>query len=282
MSLTRLKQLFSSGMRRAAMLPLQMLPPPVRARALEDLGSGMIEHVRVRDSLITFDVSTPLLQQRAHTVLSKEPDTIAWIDGFTDEAVFWDVGANVGVFSLYAALRPGLRVLAFEPSAANYQVLCRNIQLNRRHPNLDAYCLALSGVTRLGVLNLSSAATGGAVNEFGDAGHASRYSETPSDVIQQGMIGFTIDEFVQRFMPPFPHHLKIDVDGLELPILQGAERTLADPRLRSVLVELNLNDNAEHDAAVRLLSDVGLRLASTGRTQSASGLEGANHIFVRA
>ncbi len=264
------------------MLPLQMLPPPVRARALEDLGSGMIEHVRVRDSLITFDVSTPLLQQRAHSMLSKEPDTIAWIDGFTDEAVFWDVGANVGVFSLYAALRPGLRVLAFEPSAANYQVLCRNIQLNRRHPNLDAYCLALSGVTRLGVLNLSSAATGGAVNEFGDAGHASRYSETPSDVIQQGMIGFTIDEFVQRFMPPFPHHLKIDVDGLELPILQGAERTLADPRLRSVLVELNLNDNAEHDATVRLLSDVGLRLASTGRTQSASGLEGANHIFVRA
>ena len=34
-----------------------------------------------------------------------------------DGSCFWDIGANVGLFSLYAALRPKIDVLAFEPSS---------------------------------------------------------------------------------------------------------------------------------------------------------------------
>ena len=39
---------------------------------------------------------------RANTLLTKEKNTIAWIDSL-EEGVFWDIGANVGVFTLYAA-----------------------------------------------------------------------------------------------------------------------------------------------------------------------------------
>jgi hypothetical protein len=42
---------------------------------------------------------------RAETLLTKEPETIEWIETFNEESVFWDVGANIGVYSLYAAAR---------------------------------------------------------------------------------------------------------------------------------------------------------------------------------
>ncbi|MBW1804027.1 MAG: hypothetical protein JRJ85_25250, partial [Deltaproteobacteria bacterium] len=46
---------------------------------------------------------TPLM--RAECFHTKEHENLDWIDTFSEDSVFWDVGANVGVFSLYAALR---------------------------------------------------------------------------------------------------------------------------------------------------------------------------------
>ena len=42
------------------------------------------------------------------------------------DAVLWDIGADIGSYALYAAKR-GVRVLAFEPSAATLYALTRNI-----------------------------------------------------------------------------------------------------------------------------------------------------------
>ena len=67
---------------------------------------------------------------RARTLFTKEPETIAWLNSFAPNDVFWDIGANVGVYSLYAALK-GNKVWAFEPAPGNYYILSRNIELNK-------------------------------------------------------------------------------------------------------------------------------------------------------
>src|SRR5271166_5591098 len=64
---------------------------------------------------------------------SREPETLAWIDAFVTPCVFWDIGANIGAYSLYAALRPDITILAFEPAAASYMALCENVAANGRH-----------------------------------------------------------------------------------------------------------------------------------------------------
>ena len=217
---------------------------------------------------------------RADNLLTKEPDMIQWIDGFPKDAVLWDIGANVGVFSLYAAAKTGCPVLAFEPAAANFHVLARNIALNGLADRISAYCLALSRDTCLGVLNLASEAMGASLSQFGAAGDKSPWHSGPI-ASSHGMLGFTIDRFIELFDPPFPRHIKIDVDGLELPILEGASQTLRNDRLQSVMLELSLIHDHERQHGIRMMEEAGLRLVSCGEPQSFNGEVSANHCFSR-
>jgi FkbM family methyltransferase len=279
-----LKRVQSVGLRvirAAASLPLQALGQTECGRALEQLSAGMITTVNLPEGSLRFATSNPLLLARASSLLSKEPDTISWIDGFDATDVFWDVGANVGVFTLYAARRRNVRVLAFEPSADNYAVLSRNVELNALANRILSYCIALAGRTELGVLNSPSRQMGASLHQFGKPGETSRYWDGGGNICAQGMIGYTIDDFIRQFDPPFPSRLKLDVDGIEWPILQGAKNTLRDRRLRSVMAELPLSDDAERGRAVEWLSDAGLKLINRGEVQVAGDEAAANHFFER-
>src|SRR5262245_39234556 len=95
---------------------------------------------------VTISHHTPTIHTkwRVDSLLEKEPSTIAWIAGFRRDEVLVDVGANVGVYTIWAAKTRGVRVFAFEPEAQNYALLNRNIALNGLGPRVTAYCLALS------------------------------------------------------------------------------------------------------------------------------------------
>ena len=60
---------------------------------------------------------------RINTFATKEPETLAWIDTFENKTVFWDIGANVGLYSCYAVKRHNCKVCAFEPSIFNLELL---------------------------------------------------------------------------------------------------------------------------------------------------------------
>ena len=279
--LTRIQSAGLRAIREAASFPLWVLADDQRGRALEKLNGSMVSEVGFPEGSLRFMTPTPLLQARASSILSKEPDTIQWIDCFKPSDVFWDVGANVGMFSLYAARRRGVQVRAFEPSADNYMVLCRNVEMSSLDDRIIPYCIALTGNTGLGVLNSPSREMGAAVHQFGRRGETSRYCNGSTNVCAQGMIGFTIDDIIQQFRPSFPTRLKLDVDGLEWSILQGARETLRDPRLQSIMVELSISDEVERDRAIAWLSDSGFELVSQGEIQEAGGEKAANHFFAR-
>jgi FkbM family methyltransferase len=267
-------------LRDLASVPLRTLGKAQRGQALQKLTASMVSEIEVHGGTMRFITPTPLLQTRANSALSKEPDTIKWIERFEPSDVFWDVGANVGVFSLYAAIRRRVRVLAFEPFADNYTALCKNIDINALGDRITCYCVAFAGNTELGLLNLASRDMGAALHQFGRPGETSRYWISAS-TFAQGILGYTIDDFIRQFQAPFPTRLKLDVDGLELQILQGSRQTLRDPRLRSIMVELSLSDQAERDHAIAWLSDAGFELVGQGETQEAGDQSAANHFFAR-
>lgn len=95
---------------------------------------------------IKFFCPGELTEWRARTLLTKEPETIEWINTFSQTDTFWDIGSNVGMYSLYAALK-GLLVLSFEPSPSNYYLLNRNIEINKMDDKISAYCIAFNDTT---------------------------------------------------------------------------------------------------------------------------------------
>lgn len=182
---------------------------------------------------------------RAKTLYSKEPDTIEWLNSLREGDILYDVGANVGMYSIYAGLR-GVRVLCFEPEAKNFALLNRNIRLNNLQDTVSAYCLAVGVRTEFSHLHLSSDEVGGAVNNFGGA---IDYNGKPfSPTFTQGAISMPMDDLWAIHGLPKPNHIKIDVDGLEALIISGAEATLRLDDLKSVLIELN--DQLPSDMAI--------------------------------
>ena len=268
--------------RLAAVTPLSWLSTENRAAALEHLIEQMQITVETPRGQIRYYIPTPLLASRGKGMLSKETDTIRWIDSFPNDCVFWDIGANVGVYSLYAAARSNVSVISFEPLAANFHVLCRNIEINGLGARITAYCAALSGVTELGVLNMASSSMGSALSQFGRPGEMSPYCTNENKTgPMHGMIGYSIDDFISQFEPAFPNYLKMDVDGLEWQILQGAQKTLRDARLHSLVVELSLSNQKENLQAVTFLEKSGFRLRSVGNMQGTEVGQAANHLFER-
>jgi FkbM family methyltransferase len=194
---------------------------------------------------------------------TREPETLTWIEAFETPCRFWDIGANIGVFSVYAGLRPGFEVSAFEPAAASYGALCRNIEANDLGARVRAYCVALSDRTQLGSLNLSGTNAGSVFNAFADTEDC--FGNEIEVVFRQGMVGFSVDDFRRLFRLPAPNYLKIDVDSTEERILAGASETLRDPDLRSVLIELEASDTARNHRLMGALEAAGLSLSLRGK-----------------
>ena len=166
---------------------------------------------------LVFDASFRWSLRSADVFPRWEPETQEWIDEFPEGACFWDIGANIGMFSLYAALRPEVRVLAFEPAGITYAVLNRNIGLNDMEDRIAGYCIAFSEETKLDKFNMPFANAGFFGTEI------NWLDEVMEMKFRQGCVGFSIDDFVSTFAPPLPAHIKIDVDGIEAGILRGGK-----------------------------------------------------------
>jgi FkbM family methyltransferase len=188
---------------------------------------------------IHLKLTSPLEVKRL-TACSKEPWTVEWIETWLGRGeTLYDVGANVGAYSLVAAEQHGgdVRVLAFEPGYATFASLCENVMLNDASDRVTPLPLALGAETGLSVMAYRETGAGGAQHSVGE-----RLSPAEEDevVYRQPLMLQSLDDVRERFSLPDPHHLKLDVDGPELAVLEGAVETLGLPSLRSLMVELSV------------------------------------------
>lgn len=179
----------------------------------------------------------------AHHFFDREPDALNWIDGFEGPCTFWDVGANTGIYALYAALAKGVTVYAFEPSANSHAQLYTNIWANGMDDRVHGLCIGFYSETLLAELHMGAVDAGSALHEFTATSAATGARPAPGQHLQH-VPTYTIDDFRRAFGLDAPDYLKIDVDGVEEDILAGAAATLGDPRLRSILLELAIHDVA--------------------------------------
>lgn len=137
--------------------------------------------------------------------------------------LFFDVGANIGSYSVLAASR-GARVVGFEPIPSAYERFRDNIAINKfeglispRNQGVGERAATLRFTAGLDTVN-----------------HVATQIDT-SDLIEVEII--CLDSLMQE--TDGPTIMKIDVEGFEMSVLNGAARVLNSSRLIAVILELN-------------------------------------------
>lgn len=194
-----------------------------------------------RGRAFRFVESGRLAAKRIESFLTKEPSTLVWIDSFAADDVFYDVGANVGTYSVYAAVAAGCRVLAFEPESLNYAELNKNVFINGVGDRVTAFCCGVSDRHALTTLFLSRFAPAGSHHDCGEnrwEGPVTRLAESPAHRPRQGVATFRLDDLASAYGLAPPTHIKVDVDGLERLVVDGAVGLLGPGSpLKTILVE---------------------------------------------
>ena len=211
---------------------------------------------------LEFNTPSPITKWRAKTFSVKEPETLEWIEGMEEGSCFWDVGANIGLYSIYGAKLRNLKVFSFEPSVFNLEILCRNINSNNLSNQINVVPLAMSNKNGFNTICHSNEEWGGALSVFGENFGAN--GKKINVIFRYFTLGFKADEFLKTKGFIQPDYIKIDVDGIEHLILNEAKETLS--KTKSVLVEINEDFKEQKEQSEIALKKAGLKLKYKRRT----------------
>jgi FkbM family methyltransferase len=220
---------------------------------------------------------------RAVTFSEKEPEMIDWINDFksnyrSDNFTFFDVGANVGIYSLYTAANyPNSKIYSFEPEATNFSSLCLNINSNNFF-NIHPYQIALSfkeGFEDLHVALVESGAGAAAI------GLDYKNLKGENRNFLQGIYTTTLDDLVFKHGFKTPNFIKIDVDGFELDILKGAHKLLSSNSLIGMIIEFEFKNETQLKDMIKILKNNHFNLIKKSEwvDYSINGHEIRNFIF---
>jgi FkbM family methyltransferase len=211
-----------------------------------DLRQLMRLSVHVRDPAdgkrYRFVCSSLPSYQRAKDLLDKEPDTIAWLrKNLRSSDVFLDIGANIGMFSIFAAGRLGEHghVYACEPHLPTAVQLLQNVALNGLEGRISVLSVAASGEDGLHPFRYKQWREGASGSQLITAGGPGLASSIGVEL----KFGMRVDTMIAQGGIRTPDLIKIDTDGLELAITSGMKALLTGQnRPRSVLVEVQVGE----------------------------------------
>jgi FkbM family methyltransferase len=147
------------------------------------------------------------------------------------EDMFFDVGANIGSYTVLASGHAGACTIAFEPIPSTFKILQKNIKLNK----ID---------TLVKALNVGAGSEAGNLvftGLYDSENHVVSKSESVSEENSFELPVVTIDEIA--YANQVPVLIKIDVEGFETEVLKGMKSILKDDDLKAVIIELNGSGN---------------------------------------
>lgn len=229
--------------------------------------------IQLNQNKIKFFVPNKLTHYRTKTILSKEPETIKWIENFEKTSdkkiIFWDIGANIGLYSIYAAnYHKDINIFSFEASTSNLRCLSRNISINNFQKNINICQLPLTNKKNMFLeMKEDQFVEGGAISTFGE-----NFDYKGNEILTPGnnyyIFGTTINSLIENNIIQVPNYIKIDVDGIEHLILQGADKYLNHKDLKGISVELNKDFKEQYEKSFKILKENGFHEISTDNFKS--------------
>ena len=162
------------------------------------------------------------LHLNTHFIIEK--DLINWIDTFSENDVFFDIGSNIGLFSIYAA-KKNISTVSFEGHFGNLNDFNYNILLNNVSKNILIVPILLGNKNEKTNFYLRDLTPSSAKSEI-DHKKKIYFNEEIKESLKINCISLNLDYLIENKIIPTPTKVKIDVDGAEFLILKGFEKNL--------------------------------------------------------
>ena len=176
----------------------------------EFLHKDSYETIEILNKKINFFIPNQTVSYRVKTFFTKEPETLNWIDSFDNENrfVLWDIGANIGLYSIYASLKhSNCEVISFEPSTSNLRILSRNISINNLENKIKIFTNPLYNKTdQFSKMQEGKFLEGGALNSF-DVDYNFEGKNFESKMNYQ-LLGKSINSILENKILEVPSHIK--------------------------------------------------------------------------
>ena len=188
---------------------------------------------------------------RRFATYGESPDKVYdWLCGIPPDGVLWDIGSSNGLEGFLANRLSGCRVVFIEPFTPSIESILKTRYVIEQRAGVPlpvdvvhAACADQSGFGRLvthtkPVAGETYNSISGSLEEYCAGGRGDM-----QDMSSQWVKFVTLDELLDCGLKP-PTHLKMDVDGLEIRVLDGADRVFDETCLVSATIEVN-DDNVE-------------------------------------
>ena len=211
--------------------------------------------IQILNQKINFFIPNQLVEWRVDTFHTKEPETLEWIDTFdkSGDFIFWDIGANIGLYSIYNSLKhKKSQTISFEPSTSNLRVLSRNISINNLFDRIKIFTVPLTkGENKFLIMKEGEFQEGGALNSFGE--NFDFEGKKFSSKMNYQIYGTNINYLIDNKILDIPDYIKIDVDGIEHLILEGGNKYLSNKKIKSLSIEINENFTEQHEKVIEIM-----------------------------
>jgi FkbM family methyltransferase len=252
----------------------------------EFISDDSYKSIKILNNNISFFTPNKITEWRINTFFQKEPETLEWIDSFESKSkiIFWDIGGNIGLYSIYAALRhSNIEIFTFEPSTSNLRVLSRNISLNKLNEKIKICQFPLTDKNNSFLLmKENSFEEGGSMNSFGE--NYDYNGNTFTSNHQYKIYGTTMNYLLDKNILEVPNYIKIDVDGIEHLILKGGNKYLNNPLIKSISIELNEGFSEQFNEVNKILKDNKFIFKHKKRADGCYGIQFDkifNYIFIK-
>lgn len=265
----------SRKIRRLLLLLAKIVTPPAKRR---------IRHLRLPEFEMLVQANETVGRHLSLFGVFEAPESAYFRCVVRDSDICFDVGANVGYFSmLLARLAPRGAIHVFEPIPLNAALIAANRELNGFAHVFISACAVGDKAHNLDF----TVSTDSAYSSLHDVGRSRAVATIPVQMI-------TLDDYIKQHAIPRVDVLKIDVEGAEVLVIQGAAQLLSDleraPRV--VLMELYQENmvpfGTSVEQALRTMTSFGYRahtLSEDGRhlqlCADATSVEDYNFVFVR-
>lgn len=162
-----------------------------------------------------------------YSTLPEYPEMVLLLNYLKPSSIFFDIGANMGMYSLLAAskITKG-KIYAFEPNPKILDILYQNIKLNSLEKNIEVVEKVVSDKNGSEMFSIQH------VSEYSHISYKSASGDLSIPSVK-------LDNFCKNERVPFIDMIKIDVEGAEIKVLKGLERYLKNKRVELLIVELS-------------------------------------------